>query len=222
MNGEIIAFSGGIDSFLNVYRYLRDGVKPRLFYVDFGKPASRREIAAIKQIGLRNNLHVEIMPLRSITDLQNGYVDPVIIARDEADIKDLEISTLYGPNASGFHIILSLSSYYAQITNASSVTVGIISEQTKGENLLLDSLEAFGRHVSLLNPTLDEFLIKSPLIAMTKPQVIQQAIELGAPLEISWSCLYGNLMHCGKCPQCSSRKEAFESAGASDRTTYLE
>jgi len=59
--------------------------------------------------------------------------------------------------------------------------------------------------------------IDLPLIEMTKAEVIRKAMEIGAPLELTWSCYFGEPgKPCGACDQCIWRKKAFEGAGILD------
>lgn len=56
--------------------------------------------------------------------------------------------------------------------------------------------------------------IDLPLIGLTKAEVVQRGLELGAPLEITWSCYFGtDETPCGYCDQCRWRSEAFKSLG---------
>ncbi len=170
---RVIVFSGGLDSLVNAYSAIRLKQKVRLFYVDFGKPASLREKAAAKRVAALLNLPLEVFPFHSLVDLQNGYVDPAAVALDEADIKDAEIFSEYGPHVSGYHLILSLASYYAQIIGFSGMTVGLIKDQADRLPGLPDAIKAFSKHISLLNPALGAFTIDTPLIAHNKRKLFR-------------------------------------------------
>ena len=62
--------------------------------------------------------------------------------------------------------------------------------------------------------------LSAPLIELDKSQVIKWGHELGAPYDLSWSCYAGEDMHCGTCPTCRARKEAFLVADVVDHTIY--
>ena len=55
-----------------------------------------------------------------------------------------------------------------------------------------------------------------PLITLMKHEVIRKGIEIGAPLEYTWSCYLGTEEPCNSCDQCKWRAEAFRKAGAED------
>src|SRR5690606_17106173 len=59
-----------------------------------------------------------------------------------------------------------------------------------------------------------------PLQWMSKKDVVQKAIEVGAPIHLTHSCYNGTRPACGKCPTCISRIEAFKMAGYKDPISY--
>jgi 7-cyano-7-deazaguanine synthase len=62
--------------------------------------------------------------------------------------------------------------------------------------------------------------VRAPLLHMTKPEVVEQGLKLGVDYANTWSCYKGESVHCGTCPTCRSRKEAFILNGAGDPTEY--
>ena len=64
--------------------------------------------------------------------------------------------------------------------------------------------------------------VRAPLLYMTKPQVVEQGSRFGVDYTHTWSCYKGEDKHCGICPTCRSRKEAFELNGLADPTEYAQ
>ena len=64
--------------------------------------------------------------------------------------------------------------------------------------------------------------LSAPIIEMSKDEVVAKGFALGAPLQLTWSCYLGGEKHCGTCPTCRARKEAFAKAGLLDATPYME
>jgi 7-cyano-7-deazaguanine synthase len=62
--------------------------------------------------------------------------------------------------------------------------------------------------------------VRAPLLYLTKPQVVLEGSRFGVDYENTWSCYKGEDKHCGVCPTCRSRKEAFELNGLADPTEY--
>lgn len=58
--------------------------------------------------------------------------------------------------------------------------------------------------------------IEAPIIAMSKADIVRHAVELGAPLEHTWSCYAGGDRPCGVCDSCELRAAGFATAGVAD------
>ena len=58
--------------------------------------------------------------------------------------------------------------------------------------------------------------VKTPILAMTKADIVRLAVELKVPLELTWSCYKGGEKPCGECDSCSLRAKGFEEAGVED------
>ncbi len=69
------------------------------------------------------------------------------------------------------------------------------------------------------------FEIHAPLLELTKAEIVKLAIELGAPLELTWSCYDpvvadARALSCGRCDACQLRLKGFREAGAADPIPY--
>lgn len=60
----------------------------------------------------------------------------------------------------------------------------------------------------------------TPLQWLTKTDVIVLGRAIDAPLHLTYSCYEGRLEHCGLCPTCVNRIEAFKRSGFNDPTHY--
>jgi len=79
-------------------------------------------------------------------------------------------------------------------------------------------IEECGR--TLFTATEGAVSLSAPFMNMTKAEIVQLGLELGAPLARSYSCYHGREKHCGRCGTCVERAEAFSLAGALDPTEY--
>lgn len=59
-----------------------------------------------------------------------------------------------------------------------------------------------------------------PLQYMNKAEIVAKGESLGVDFANTWSCYKGGDLHCGVCPTCRSRREAFIEAGVDDPTVY--
>jgi 7-cyano-7-deazaguanine synthase len=58
--------------------------------------------------------------------------------------------------------------------------------------------------------------IETPLLRMTKCEIVKLGMRLGAPLEHTWSCYEGGKLPCGACESCLLRAKGFAEAGVQD------
>ncbi len=61
--------------------------------------------------------------------------------------------------------------------------------------------------------------IYAPFIKLKKKDVVKEALKLGVPLELTWTCYRGGERPCGRCPACVTRLRAFMEAGVPDPLT---
>lgn len=62
--------------------------------------------------------------------------------------------------------------------------------------------------------------LEAPFLKLKKPQIVAIGDLMKAPMELTWSCYRGGDKHCGVCPTCLERKQAFIEAKVSDPTIY--
>lgn len=60
----------------------------------------------------------------------------------------------------------------------------------------------------------------APFAYAEKAEIMRQGSRLGVPYEKTWSCYRGEEIHCGTCPTCLARKQAFTDSGVHDATAY--
>ena len=58
--------------------------------------------------------------------------------------------------------------------------------------------------------------IQTPVIHLTKSEIVQMSVELKVPLNLTWSCYRGEELPCRQCDSCTLRAKGFEQAGIID------
>jgi 7-cyano-7-deazaguanine synthase len=58
--------------------------------------------------------------------------------------------------------------------------------------------------------------VVTPLIELSKAEIVRLALRIGAPLQLTWSCYSAGPSPCGRCDSCLLRAKGFAEAGASD------
>lgn len=62
--------------------------------------------------------------------------------------------------------------------------------------------------------------LHTPLMWMQKHEIVSLGHKLGVDFAQTWSCYAGGVHHCGECPTCYARQDAFKRAGVVDPTIY--
>jgi 7-cyano-7-deazaguanine synthase len=58
--------------------------------------------------------------------------------------------------------------------------------------------------------------VETPIVNLSKSEIVHWAMELNAPLEYTWSCYQGGSVPCGRCDSCILRAKGFQEAGFQD------
>jgi len=66
----------------------------------------------------------------------------------------------------------------------------------------------------------DVIEIRTPLISMSKADIVRKGQELGVPWALTWSCYQGGARACGVCDACQLRLKGFREAGIKDPLPY--
>lgn len=79
-----------------------------------------------------------------------------------------------------------------------------------------DAAAGFLDHLNALAPILSTASITAPLLAYRKADIIRLGHAQGLDYTRTYSCLLGHRRHCGACPQCRSRRQAFAEANVAE------
>ena len=63
--------------------------------------------------------------------------------------------------------------------------------------------------------------LNTPLLKLSKDEIIQKGKNLNVPFEKTWSCYQGQDKACGVCDSCQLRLKGFKKAGLPDPITYI-
>lgn len=60
----------------------------------------------------------------------------------------------------------------------------------------------------------------APFVHSSKADIVSTGTRHAVPYGLTWSCYKGDPLHCGICPTCRARREAFKAVGVEDPTLY--
>lgn len=124
-------------------------------------------------------------------------------------------------------IFLSYALAWAEVLQSSDIFIGVNAIDYSGyPDCRPEYIEAFQRMANLATKAgvqgITQIKIQTPLINMTKAQIIQKGIELGVDYALTHSCYDPTPqgLACSRCDSCILRKKGFRDAGVKDPTKY--
>jgi len=223
----IICFSGGLDSTVLATSYLRQGYMLGLLSFDYGQRHGRRELGAAWAVaGHLNSLGIapvsrQVVDLGVLGDLLPGsaLTDPEVDVPDGHYAAETMRATVV-PNRNA--IMANIAIGVASAAGADVIAMGMHA----GDHAIYPDCRP--EFVRALRQTMVHALkgfhtprLETPFIGKSKTDIARLGDDLGAPMNLSWSCYKGGDLHCGTCGTCTERKEAFKDAGVHDPTEYL-
>jgi len=144
--------------------------------------------------------------------------------RKKSEMK-YEIPVTYVPARNT--IFLSYAIAWAEVLEASHIFIGVNAIDYSGyPDCRQEYIEAFEKMANLATKSgvtgKTRLKIRTPLLKMTKAQIIQKGMELGIDYGITHSCYDPSSegIACGQCDSCILRKKGFMDAGVDDPTKY--
>jgi len=110
-------------------------------------------------------------------------------------------------------VFVSIAAAFAEALECDTIVCGFNAEEAA--EFPDNSPEFVSRADALLEvATRNSPRVLAPTLHLTKPEIVQLAVKLGAPLHLTWSCYGAGPEHCFRCPSCRRLREALEAAGA--------
>jgi 7-cyano-7-deazaguanine synthase len=130
-----------------------------------------------------------------------------------------EIPVTYVPFRNAHFLSVAVS--WAEVIGANAVFIGAVAEDSSGyPDCRPEYYRAFQQLVREGTRPETQIEIVTPVIRMRKWEIVKRGVELGAPLDRTWSCYQFEDAACGVCDSCRLRLNAFTEAGISDPIVY--
>lgn len=213
----VVLLSGGLDSAYNLWKAQFDHQILLAITFDYGQRAAKREIDSAQKLSSQLNVPHRVIELPwfkdfTQTSLVNGDEDVPQGAQVEIDHLKTSQATakaVWVPNRNG--IFLNIGAAYAEGLGADIVLTGFnLEEATTFPDNTIDYLNSLDMAFSY--STANKVKVKSYCGAMTKTQIIQDAIKIKLPFKDLWPCYLGQDHWCGKCESCQRFSRAWHSA----------
>ena len=223
----VVLLSGGMDSSVSaaIARERHGAGNMALLHAGYGQRTERRERRAFEGIadfyGVRERLIVQLDHFRAIGG--SALTDEKIAVPE---------NTLGAPGPHGSAIpvtyvpfrnahFLSVAVSWAEVIGAGAIYIGAVAEDGSGyPDCRPEYYQVFQELIRVGTRPETRIEIVTPVIGMKKSEIIRRGFELGAPLDLTWSCYQEEEMACGACDSCLLRLRAFAEAGAADPLPY--
>ncbi len=118
-------------------------------------------------------------------------------------------------------VFLSIATAWAEIIGATKIFIGVNQIDFSGyPDCRSEFIEAFEKAIFLGTKPETKIKIETPIINLSKKEIVEIGIKLGTPFHFTWSCYKETEFACGKCASCKLRLKAFKEAGIKDPITY--
>ena len=214
-NKAIVLLSGGLDSSVSLYYALSKGYEAHCLTFDYGQ-RHKKEIKLAEQIARKAKCKWQLvkiaLPWKGSSLLDKKQKIPLKRKVDK------QIPSTYVPARN--IIFLSFAASYAESIKAQAIFIGANEIDYSGyPDCRQEFLDAFANALkkgTKAGTQGAKTVITAPLVKKNKQQIVQLAIKLGVPLELTWSCYVGGKRPCGVCDSCVLRAQGFAQAKTKD------
>ena len=220
MKKALCIMSGGMDSTLAACLMKEEGYDIVALHFNYGQRTARKELEAFRaiaeRIGTLERYEIDLDFFTAIgasaltdhsIDVPTGGIEP-------------GVPVTYVPFRNG--IFLSIATAIAEKEGCEAIAIGVVEEDSSGYPDCRESfIESFERAANLGTNETTRVQIRMPLVHLSKSQIVAEALRIGAPLELTWSCYQSEEKACGVCDSCRLRLRGFENAGAVDPIDYV-
>lgn len=214
----IVLMSGGMDSCVTaaVARRTHDLY---CLHLNYGQRTQSRELQAFTDIADHFGARRLVISMEHLAKIGGSSLTDASLPVPPADLTRTDIPNTYVPfrNAN----LLAVAVSWAEVIGASAIFVGAVEEDSSGyPDCRRAFFDAFEQAVRTGTKPTTRISIITPVIALSKREIVAEGVRLGAPLHLTWSCYMREDVACGVCDSCALRLRGFRQAGVKDPIPY--
>jgi len=215
----VVCVSGGMDSAVTAALAAREH-RLAFLHANYGQRTEAKELACFRALAdhfaADRRLVVDFPGLRQVGG--SSLTDPGLLVR-EGEPVDGVVPSSYVPFRNAHLLAAAVS--WGEVIGARAVFVGAVWEDSSGyPDCRPEFFRAFEEAVRLGTRPETSLRIVTPVISMSKAEIVRQGLALGVPFAETWSCYQAEETACGACESCRLRLRGFERAGARDPIPY--
>ena len=217
MNKAVVLLSGGLDSATTLYFAKSKGYECHCVIFDYGQRL-RREIKSAVALAKKSQSSYALVKI-NLPWKGSALLDTTIALPKNKALDRSGIPSTYVPARN--IIFLSFAASCAEAIGARHIFIGANAIDYSGypdcrpdfiksyQAMLAKGLKAGTEHKTIN--------VGTPLIHMTKAQIVKLAVKLKVPINLTWSCYSGGAKPCGVCDSCRFRAGGFAQAKVVDQ-----
>ncbi len=203
----IILLSGGIDSTTTLFYAKKQEYKCHALIFDYGQ-RHKKELESAVAVAKRAKVPYQIIKI-SLPWKGSSLLDKKLKVPVRKSLKGIPSTYVPGRNT----IFLSFALSHAEAIGAEAIFIGANAIDFSGYPDCRPAFYTAFQKVIKEGTKKKKIKVLTPLINMTKAQIIALGLKLKAPLEITWSCYKGGRKPCGVCDSCRLRQKGFRALG---------
>jgi len=213
----IALLSGGLDSATAAALAIEAGHRVIGLSFDYGQ-RHRRELVAAATVAEALALEEHHVIAVNLAAWGGSSLTDNALSVPTDGVEEGVIPSTYVPGRNTVFIALGLS--LAEARGAERLVLGVNAVDYSGyPDCRPDYLEAFQSLADLASRVGREgrgTRLWAPLVTWSKARIVREALRLGVPIELTWSCYKGGSEPCGRCDSCRIRDAALIEAGRPD------
>jgi 7-cyano-7-deazaguanine synthase len=220
----VLLISGGLDSATVLAMAKSQGFECYALSFDYGQKHRAELDAAVKLSAVMGAVEQQTLHLDLNVFGGSALTDESIAVPDAQKEAAQGIPITYVPARNT--IFLSMALAWAEVLQADDIFIGVNAVDYSGypdcRPEFIKSYEAMANLATKVGVEGNHLTIHTPLIDMTKAQIIQAGIKLGVDYSQTVSCYAADKKGgaCGVCDSCQLRRKGFEEADVADPTVY--
>lgn len=217
----VVLLSGGLDSATCLALARAKGYRCHALSFDYGQ-RSHSELAAAAAVAAQLGVEAHKVISVDMSAIGGSALTDASLAVPESESVGIPITYVPARNT----VFLSYALAWAEVLQADAIYIGVNALDYSGyPDCRPEFIAAFQRMANLATRAGIEgkqLQIATPLIAMSKAQIIAAGVVAGVDYSLTVSCYQADAAGkaCGKCDSCRFRRKGFAEAGLADPTRY--
>lgn len=216
-NKALVVCSGGLDSVVSATWAKRNGYDITLFHFHYGSRAQSPETNSILNVAKELNCQAEFFPIP-------------IYSKSDSPLLDNDSKIAGGEDGAEFAhewvparnlVMLSLATAYAEAKGFNTIVLGNNLEESGAyADNDPEFIDKFNDIIPFAIGDGKQVNVIMPVGNLMKHEIVKLGHQIGAPMNLTWSCYRAGKKHCGTCGPCYMRRKAFEINGIEEVINY--